>query len=559
MKRIKKLLILMLSTLMLLGTMSITAFAASDSSVTVSGLDAGDQVKIYKLIKWTDSGWAWADGVEAAATAASVTLPDISTITGGALTAETGGILAQAAQKLSAPATTLTVASGASSVTYSKPASMSSNDFLGLYVALVTPATTDYLYNPIFVAADFNAGNNSIGVVVDQLSYTDTALAKKENVTLTKTVAEIQYDVAVGDEIAFTVNSVIPEFSSSYVDPVYVLTDTLQSGLEMVANSVEVKVRTKGSGSYAALAAANYDLNSTTSGFTLALKSAYLKGLTGAMDIQVTYKAKIKELVDVNVLQKENKATVKFSNDPSDSTSYSLLEDRTYHYTFSLDALLLGNNKWENSELVKVGLNPDGSEITETITLDNGVTAGVLEGAVFGLYTDQACTTLYTNNNVTPAITGQYTSDENGKLNISGLDAGIYYLKEIQAPEGYIAGTDTYKIEIKPKYKTVNGGTYVNSDGITVKYDAYDILESYEVIVTNLKTNTAVTSSFVMSNDGTSLTSHTDNTTKLPNTKGTELPTTGGIGTTIFYIVGSLLVLGAALLIVTRRRMNSGR
>jgi len=92
-----------------------------------------------------------------------------------------------------------------------------------------------------------------------------------------------------------------------------------------------------------------------------------------------------------------------------------------------------------------------------------------------------------------------------------------------------------------------------------VKYDAYDILESYEVIVTNLKTNTAVTSSFVMSNDGTSLTSHTDNTTKLPNTKGTELPTTGGIGTTIFYIVGSLLVLGAALLIVTRRRMNSGR
>ena len=41
------------------------------------------------------------------------------------------------------------------------------------------------------------------------------------------------------------------------------------------------------------------------------------------------------------------------------------------------------------------------------------------------------------------------------------------------------------------------------------------------------------------------------------NNTGAELPSTGGIGTTIFYIVGAVLVLGASVLLVTKRRMNN--
>ena len=40
------------------------------------------------------------------------------------------------------------------------------------------------------------------------------------------------------------------------------------------------------------------------------------------------------------------------------------------------------------------------------------------------------------------------------------------------------------------------------------------------------------------------------------NQTGTELPSTGGIGTTIFYIVGSLLAVGAVILLVTKKRMG---
>lgn len=46
-------------------------------------------------------------------------------------------------------------------------------------------------------------------------------------------------------------------------------------------------------------------------------------------------------------------------------------------------------------------------------------------------------------------------------------------------------------------------------------------------------------------------------TTTVKNYAGSELPSTGGIGTTIFYIVGGVMVLGAAVLLITRRRMST--
>ena len=637
MKKIKRIMALVIALAMVLGLMSMAAFAdptgalEPDTTMKVSGLEAGDQVKFIKLIKWTPNvGWEWVDGFDAAVTAAQSTLSDadkakvadatakaalLKTITGwttpapataGVISAENGGLLAQIAQKMTQP-TAVTVGEGKDFAEYNlkdDPTDQEQIDYLGLYVALVDPAKAEYVYNPIFVAADYNpddTNTNEIAVEEGKLSYTPVALAKKEKVTLTKTSGtetDVQYDVKIGDTIDFEINSVIPEFSTSYVNPQYEISDTMSTGLELVNDSIVVKVISSsasadtkaedenwqllvGSG-----ANSQYTLTPSTNGFVIALKSDYLKTNDNetkeAKDIKVTYKGKVTSIDDLNIVQKENTATVKFSNNPGDSSSYSLLEDKTNHYVFNIDANMLGKDDWENSELVKIGLSPDGTEIHQS-KLSNGTMAGILEGAKFGLYTSLQgveggeSDVLYTNQ---LNSTGYYFSDSNGKLNISGLDAGVatginsstgtYYLKEIDAPAGYIKSSDVWKIVIEANYNTVQAGSYYKNSGtstpqdandILVNYDAYDYLTGYKVTVTNITTSTTVDSNFTITNSGTqkkiAVSASGDATTKLNNTRGTELPSTGGIGTTIFYVVGALLVIGAGVILITRRRMDA--
>ncbi len=97
-------------------------------------------------------------------------------------------------------------------------------------------------------------------------------------------------------------------------------------------------------------------------------------------------------------------------------------------------------------------------------------------------------------------------------ITINGLDSDVtYILKETKAPTGYNIVNDT--IEVKAKTTTEGEG----EDAVTTI--------AFEKI-------------------------------SVENNKGTVLPSTGGIGTTIFYIVGAILVIGAGVLLVTRRRMN---
>ena len=102
------------------------------------------------------------------------------------------------------------------------------------------------------------------------------------------------------------------------------------------------------------------------------------------------------------------------------------------------------------------------------------------------------------------------TTDANGVTkDLKGLEAGTYTLVEFKAPTGYNVAEDTEVtlVEIKNTDGTVNDSDAIKS--VTV--------EDY---------------------------------------KGSVLPSTGGIGTTIFYVIGAILVIGAGVVLVTRRRMN---
>ena len=104
----------------------------------------------------------------------------------------------------------------------------------------------------------------------------------------------------------------------------------------------------------------------------------------------------------------------------------------------------------------------------------------------------------------------KFITPNTGKFAIKGLDSDTYYLEETTAPAGYNTLKDPVKVVIDANGKVTYG-----------------------------KDNTVA-----------------DPDVKVLNQSGTELPSTGGTGTTIFYVLGSILVIGAGVLLVTKKRMN---
>ena len=408
--------------------------------------------------------------------------------------------------------------------------------------------------------------------------------------TLTKEIdgdSDTKYDVDVGDTVPFTITTKVPAYSAAYQEPTYVITDTMEAGLEVQGTPAVAMSGLTGTN---ALAADDYVVSVAADklSFTVTMKEsglAKVRATGSAQPIVVTYNAKVTSLEDATVSEKENEANVKFSNNPEDKTSYSLLEDKTRNYSFTIDGNLLGYDgvSYETDELIKTGLNADGTFATTTKKYHSGTTwsdLGPLQGAKFALFTSEpdaadyasvdaakASSKIYTNDVETDGI---IESDVNGRIKIEGLDAGEYWLREVSAPPGYIADNRTFKITITATYTQIDGGEYTNNDGIKVKYDAYKVLNHYEVAVydgTNTKTST-----YDIENKGpedhkvvdkatyqkiTGEDFAGDDVTPISNTKGVELPSTGGIGTTLFYIGGGILVLLAVVMLVTKRRMSS--
>ena len=219
---------------------------------------------------------------------------------------------------------------------------------------------------------------------------------------------------------------------------------------------------------------------------------------------------------------------------------------------------MLGKTSWKNSEIVKVGVEADGeTPIESTTELSNGTEIAALQGATFGLYKNRDDAenatagnpgNLYTNE----LFDGTVVSGADGRMTINGLDAGTYYLKELDAPNGYIRDTTIYEITIEANIEPETVRETI--EGRVVTYDV-PVLKDYTITVTPpgnaSKFTTTISGSQVLES-----VSGTDITTSAKNVKGVELPATGGIGTTIFYVIGSVLVLGAGILLVTRRRMN---
>ena len=155
----------------------------------------------------------------------------------------------------------------------------------------------------------------------------------------------------------------------------------------------------------------------------------------------------------------------------------------------------------------------------------DGGTKTALPGAEFILYKGSEESKVYAQ--VTKGkLTGWTTtkkdattlvSDAEGKIAVEGLDADTYYLEETKAPGGYNKLAGPVKVVIS--HTVTDEGTHMTH---TLKQDTIDV-----------------------------------GRVEIENKSGTELPSTGGIGTTIFYVLGSILVIGAVVLLITKKRMSA--
>ena len=129
-----------------------------------------------------------------------------------------------------------------------------------------------------------------------------------------------------------------------------------------------------------------------------------------------------------------------------------------------------------------------------------------------------------------------FKTDASGVLVIKGLEEGAYKLKETKAPDGYLLAVNSAEFELKKadiaKYKAEHT-VYFDEDGneTTAKTDK-EVYTNYLVNVLGMV---------------------------FKNIPGKELPSTGGIGTTVFYVIGGALVLAAGILLICKKRNNTAR
>lgn len=235
--------------------------------------------------------------------------------------------------------------------------------------------------------------------------------------------------------------------------------------------------------------------------------------------IRLHYTATLNEHAQIGIENPDkNKVKLEYSNNPNTN-------DRGFTHDVDVDVYTFG------LEILKV----DAMENTKA-----------LAGAKFILYRTISGVTTYAKatlpegverpENGTYKISGwvskesdatQFITGNDGKVLVSGVKAGGFYVKEVSPPSGYNILQEPLEVWIHVEGGKLNSGDA--SDDVTA----------------------SVGNALVVVNPSTGIVSAT-----IENASGTVLPSTGGIGTTIFYVIGGVLVLAAVVLMVTRKRMD---
>lgn len=386
---------------------------------------------------------------------------------------------------------------------------------------------------------------------------------------------------SIGDTVEFEVKSKVPEMDG-YEKYFFIVHDTFSKGLEYTEGTVEIKIGDSNLNDSTYYTEQDDLPEGKSVGDVKETKDYYVKStknIDGTTDLEIvfvnflkykekanadiviTYSAVIDDDAVIGNAGNPNVVYLEYSNNPNvvpggenepddDDVTGETPDAVTITYVTGIKLIKVDENgdqlagaefKITGKKLNKVKI------IKEEFVLDSEGTWYKLKD---GTYTetvpyeeiaDNYESTIYTYklvenvywNTETVIVSATETVGIDGILTFDGLGEGTYVITEIKAPAGYNKLKDTITVVItckEPEIATTGEETAEWSYGLSG----------------------AVTADTSISADGRV---HIT----IENKPGTVLPETGGIGTTVFYVLGSILLLAAAILLITRKRMNTER
>ncbi len=363
-------------------------------------------------------------------------------------------------------------------------------------------------------------------------------------------------DWDIGDSVPFKLIGSIPDMSA-YNTYEYIFTDTLSNGLTLQVETINVYIalgRDDEVREYTPLTEdVDYTLtlNNVANGggsFSIAfdnLKTAPYIAEGNRNFVIVTYDATLNANAEIGLPGNPNSVDLQFSNDPNGDGLGRTTEDTVIVFTYELDGTKVDGE--DNATLPGAQFVLFNGGYTRVAQIDaNGRLADWLEPVdinpdVTGNNDAERMANLtaedFANYNNGSLL---ITSAENGLFSVAGLDDGTYYLREIKAPDGYNLLDADLRVVIDAD--TANGQ---NWDGVTPGTALTGL-----TVTTQLGEDGGV--------NGPVAGDTTDGAVAITveNNGGSTLPETGGIGTTIFYAAGALLVLCAGVLLFVKLRMR---
>lgn len=503
----KKKLFSLAVTLVMALSLAVPAMAAGgEYSITINDAQTGKTYEAYQIFAgtWSDSAEnlvdiTWGSGVNGTAL-----LADLKS------DATLGTFFADAASA----AAVADVLSGNEAFEQDNDLMQKFADVVGANLTETTAGTANTNPDGQYVISGIDGGyylvqNSAVGTAQAKtrfiLEVVDDATASPKSTDIPvgeKTVGDGEnvgsYDI--GDKIPFQLTVTLPAAGTMATYDTYYLQlkDTMDTGLEynddaVVYFSEDATLNVEEDTDITASFTKGTEGGSTFSLTCTDIKAIEDISVDGGETIFVVYSADLTDEAPM-ATQIGNKFEYTYSNDPNGAGSGNSVPDETTVYTYQLTVTKTDADTDAELKDAKFNLLLDGTALKFTQDMKTGVYT----------YDTNGSTELSTTFN------GQYKA-----IVIQGLAAGEYQLKETKAPEGYNLLIDPVSVVV--------GYADTNNDG-----DADD-------------------STLIESNA----------TIDVDNNTGAVLPGTGGMGTTIFYVVGGTLVVAAAVLLITKKRMHN--